>query len=51
VRLIGKGGKERLVPLNEESLSWVRRYLSESRPQLNKHHAATTCSPRAAAAA
>lgn len=38
VRLIGKGGKERLVPLNDESLLWVRRYLSESRPQLNKGH-------------
>ncbi len=36
VRLIGKGGKERLVPLNEESLRWLRDYMSDSRAQLNK---------------
>ena len=36
VRLIGKGGKERLVPLNEESLRWLREYMDESRAQLNK---------------
>lgn len=36
VRLVGKGGKERLVPLNEESLRWLRGYLDVSRMQLNK---------------
>ena len=30
----GKGGKERLVPLGEEALSWLQRYLEESRPEL-----------------
>ena len=39
VRLIGKGGKERLVPLHEESLRWLRDYLADSRAQLNKGHA------------
>lgn len=34
VRVIGKGAKERLVPLGEESLDWLRRYLSEARPAL-----------------
>ena len=34
VRVTGKGGKERLVPLGEESLDWLRRYLDESRPVL-----------------
>jgi len=34
LRVFGKGGKERLVPLGEEALSWIRRYLAESRPQL-----------------
>jgi len=34
VRVIGKGSKERLVPLGEEALSWIRRYLEEARPSL-----------------
>jgi integrase/recombinase XerD len=36
VRVMGKGGKERLVPLGEEALSWMQRYLRESRPGLMK---------------
>jgi len=31
VKVIGKGNKERLVPLGEEALGWVERYLRESR--------------------
>jgi integrase/recombinase XerD len=34
VRVMGKGSKERLVPLGEESLDWLRRYLDEARPLL-----------------
>lgn len=34
VRVIGKGSKERLVPLGEESLAWIKRYLAEARPHL-----------------
>jgi integrase/recombinase XerD len=32
VRVMGKGSKERLVPLGEEALHWIRRYLGEARP-------------------
>jgi integrase/recombinase XerD len=34
VRVMGKGSKERLVPLGEEALDWIRRYLAEARPAL-----------------
>lgn len=34
LRASGKGGKERLVPLGEEAVEWLRKYLSESRPVL-----------------
>ncbi len=34
VRVMGKGSKERLVPLGEEALSWLERYLKEARPAL-----------------
>ena len=33
VRVTGKGGKDRLVPLGEESQHWLERYLSEVRPK------------------
>lgn len=34
IRCIGKGNKERLVPLGEIALDYLQRYLAESRPQL-----------------
>ena len=40
VRIIGKGAKERLVPLGEEALDWIRRYLKEARPRILDKRAA-----------
>ena len=34
VRVFGKGGKERLVPMGEEAIGWMQRYLDEARPEL-----------------
>ncbi len=34
VRVSGKGGRERIVPLGEEAAHWLERYLVRSRPQL-----------------
>jgi site-specific recombinase XerD len=34
VRVLGKGGKERMVPLGEEAAYHVARYLREARPEL-----------------
>lgn len=34
VRVLGKGSKERLVPVGEEALHWLQRYLTQSRPAL-----------------
>ncbi len=34
VRVMGKGSKERLVPLGEEALDWLRRYMAEGRTVL-----------------
>ena len=36
VRVMGKGSKERLVPLGEEAISWLQRFLGEPRAELLK---------------
>ena len=34
LRILGKGSKERLVPLGEEAVDWVRRFAAESRKEI-----------------
>jgi len=36
VRVLGKGSKVRMVPLGEEAVDWVRRYLAEVRSEILK---------------
>ena len=38
VRCIGKGSKERIVPIGREAVDSLRRYLSRGRPYLDKRH-------------
>ena len=34
VRITGKGGKERLVPMGESALHWIQQFLGEGRAEL-----------------
>lgn len=50
LRVTGKGGKDRLVPLGAEAQHWLSRYLSEAREDIlkNKKCAAVFVTPRGA---
>lgn len=45
VRVTGKGSKERLVPIGQEALHWLQRYLQEARPALLRHQPAEVLFP------
>jgi integrase/recombinase XerD len=34
IRVTGKGGKERLVPLGEQAIEWLQRYLAQARAEI-----------------
>jgi integrase/recombinase XerD len=36
VQCLGKGRKERVIPLGDQAADWIRRYLAEGRPHLLK---------------
>ncbi|MCH7744059.1 MAG: tyrosine-type recombinase/integrase, partial [Proteobacteria bacterium] len=38
IRIVGKGSKERLVPLGEEAIRWLRLFLGEARDDLLKRN-------------
>lgn len=42
LRIVGKGNKERLVPMGEQAIDWVSRYLEQARSDLVKVKATDT---------
>jgi integrase/recombinase XerD len=51
VKVIGKGDKERLVPLGEEAIEWLQRYLNEARAKLLQGQTSDALFPTARGAA
>jgi len=37
IRILGKGSKQRLVPISTRALNWIKKYLESSRPVLDKY--------------
>ncbi len=42
VRVVGKGSKERIVPIGEAALSWIDDYCKTERPLFSKSHSDST---------
>lgn len=38
MQTLGKGDKERIVPLGDYAIDWIQRYLDEARPYLTRKH-------------
>ena len=38
MRCMGKGRKERIIPVNQTSIDWIQRYLARGRSHLVKSH-------------
>ena len=51
VRVVGKGDKERLVPLGEEAIEWLQRYLAQARHDLLHGHSSDALFPTTRGAA
>jgi len=47
VRVVGKGNKERLVPLGEEALAWLDDFIKQGRAQLVRGHETDALFPTA----
>lgn len=45
VHITGKGNKTRLIPLGEEAIYWIERYLKEVRPELLKRQGSDVLFP------
>jgi len=37
VQVIGKGRKERIVPLGSSAVEWIQKFVSEARPAIDRH--------------
>jgi integrase/recombinase XerD len=51
IRITGKGDKERLVPLGEEAVDWLLKYMKSARPELLKGRSCDALFPGNRAAA
>nr|WP_314738856.1 site-specific tyrosine recombinase XerD [uncultured Haemophilus sp.] len=45
VRIIGKGDKERLVPMGEEAIYWIQEFFQQARPILLSHEQSNVVFP------
>jgi len=45
VRVIGKGNKERLVPMGEVAINWIEQFIAISRPELLKNQSCNALFP------